>query len=61
MTFTPADHVTEREPGRWEDCTFSSMLETMRLALPDGAAIPATIEEVNRYRAASGQIGRAHV
>lgn len=54
MTFTPADHVTEREPGRWEDCTFSSMLETMRLALPDGAAIPATIEEVNRYRAASG-------
>jgi len=54
VTFTPADHVTEREPGKWEDCTFASMLETMRLALPGGEAIPPTIEEVNRYRAAAG-------
>ena len=53
-SFTAADHVTEREPGSWEDCTFSSMLETMRLALPNGRNIPATIGEVNRYRAAAG-------
>lgn len=54
MTFTGEDHVTEREPGRWEDCTFASMLETMRLALPEGREIPATIEEVNRFRANAG-------
>jgi hypothetical protein len=49
--FTPADHVTEREPGRWEDCTFASVLETIRICLPNGRAIPATIDEVNRFRA----------
>lgn len=54
MTFTPADHVTEQEPGRWEDCTFAAMLETMRLSLPNGDQIPATIEEVNRFRANAG-------
>jgi hypothetical protein len=52
--FTPQDHITEREPGRWEDCTFAAMLETMRLALPGGRSIPPTIEEVNRYRAVAG-------
>lgn len=54
MTFTGDDHVTEREPGKWEDCTFASVLETMRLSLPSGKAIPATIEEVNRFRANAG-------
>lgn len=50
--FTPADHVTEREPGSWEDCTFASVLETLRISLPGGRSIPATIAEVNRFRAA---------
>jgi hypothetical protein len=55
MTFTAADHCTEREVGSgWEDCTFAAMLETLRLALPNGRAIPATITEVNRFRAATG-------
>jgi hypothetical protein len=30
------------------------MLETMRLVVPNGRAIPATIAEVNRFRAAAG-------
>jgi hypothetical protein len=55
MTFTAADHCTEREVGSsWEDCTFAAMLETLRLALPNGRSIPATITEVNRFRAATG-------
>jgi len=49
--FTAADHVTEREPGSWEDCTFASVLETLRISLPNGRTIPATITEVNRFRA----------
>jgi hypothetical protein len=49
--FTAADHVTEREPGSWEDCTFASVLETLRISLPNGRSIPATIAEVNRFRA----------
>jgi hypothetical protein len=53
--FTAADHVTEREVGsRWEDCTFASMLETMRLGLPHGRSIPATEAEKERFRAAAG-------
>jgi hypothetical protein len=54
MRFTFADHVTEREPGRWEDCTFASMLETIRLAMPNGRRIPSTIAEVNRFARAAG-------
>lgn len=56
MTFTAADHVTEREVGsRWEDCTIAAFLEILRLALPNGRAlIPPTIAEVNRFRAAMG-------
>lgn len=54
MTFTPADHVTQREDGPWRDCTWASMLETLRLGLPDGAAIPSTQAEVERFRAAGG-------
>jgi hypothetical protein len=52
--FGPADHVTEREVGPWRDCTFASMLETLRLGLPNGRQIPATIEEKERFRAAAG-------
>jgi hypothetical protein len=54
--FTPSDHVTEREPGRWEDCTFASVLETLRIALPEGREIPATVMEVNRFRAEAGLV-----
>ncbi len=54
MRFTGADHITEREPGKWEDCTFASVLETLRLGLPRGRAIPATIAEVNRFARAAG-------
>jgi hypothetical protein len=54
VTFAPADHVTQREDGPWRDCTWASMLETLRLALPDGAGIPADQPEVERFRAAGG-------
>jgi len=54
MSFAAVDHVTEREPGKWEDCTFASMLETMRLGLPNGTDIPPTITEVNRFARAAG-------
>lgn len=54
IAFAASSHVTEREPGRWEDCTFASVLETLRLGLPAGWTIPATIGEVNRFRAAAG-------
>lgn len=54
VDFTAADHVTEREPGRWEDCTIASMIETVRLAIPNGRSIPPTITEVNAFRAQMG-------
>lgn len=52
--FTVADHVTEREPGPWRDCTFASMLEVCRDGFPDGRAIPATVAEKEALRAAAG-------
>ena len=55
IDFTAADHITEREVvGRWIDCTPASMLETLRLALPDGRRLPTTMAEVDRLRAAAG-------
>ena len=54
MSFTPADHVTEREVGPWRDCTFASMLEVLRFGFPDGEAIPPTVAEKEAYRAAAG-------
>ncbi|MCU0250210.1 MAG: hypothetical protein MUE61_08385 [Vicinamibacterales bacterium] len=54
MAFTAADHVTQREEGPWRDCTFASMLEVIRLGLPNGRAIPATEAEKERFRAAAG-------
>ena len=54
MRFTAADHVTEREPGKWEDCTFASVLEIIRLGMPNGRSIPATIAEVNRFARTAG-------
>lgn len=51
--FEPADHVTEREAGPWRDCTFASMLETLRLGFVDGEEIPPTIAEKEAYRAAA--------
>lgn len=53
-SFTAADHVTEREPGPWRDCTFASFLEVMRDGLPDGRDIPATMVEKEALRAAAG-------
>jgi len=52
--FTTADHVTEREPGPWRDCTFASMLEVCRDGFPDGRDIPATVAEKEALRAAAG-------
>jgi len=54
VDFTPADHVTEREPGAWEDCTIASIIETVRLSIPNGRRIPPTITEVNAFRAQMG-------
>lgn len=54
MGFTAADHVSQREPGPWRDCTFASMLECIRLVVPDGERIPATEAEKERFRAAAG-------
>lgn len=54
MAFTPADHVSQREPGPWRDCTFASMLEVIRLGIPGGRKIPATEAEKERFRAAAG-------
>jgi hypothetical protein len=52
--FAPIDHVTEREPGPWRDCTFAALLEVLRLGFPDGREIPATVAEKERLRAATG-------
>lgn len=52
--FTPFDHVTEREPGPWRDCTFASLLEVCRAGFPDGASIPPTVAEKEALRAAVG-------
>lgn len=52
--FTAADHVSERQTGKWTECTWASMLETMRLGLPNGCDIPATMAEVDRFRGAAG-------
>jgi hypothetical protein len=54
VPFTPPDHVTEREPGPWRDCTFAAVLETLRLALPNGRAISSAHAEVERFRAEAG-------
>jgi hypothetical protein len=56
MTFASTDHVTEREAGKWTDCTVASFLEILRLALPNGRSIPTTIVEVHRFRAAAGPL-----
>lgn len=52
--FSSADHVTEREPGPWRDCSFASMLEVCRDGFPDGRDIPATEAEKEALRAAAG-------
>lgn len=52
--FGPVDHVSEREPGPWQDCTFASMLEVLRDGFPDGRLIPPTDAEREAYRAAAG-------
>ena len=52
--FTVADHVTQREPGPWRDCTFASMLEVCRDGFTDGRSIPATEAEKEALRAAAG-------
>jgi len=54
VTFAAVDHVTQREPGPWRDCTFASTLETLRLALANGRDIPSEQHEVERFRAATG-------
>ncbi|HSW42946.1 MAG TPA: hypothetical protein VLM76_10595 [Patescibacteria group bacterium] len=53
-SFTPADHVTQREEGPWRDCLFASLIEVLRLGLPGGRAISAEQPEVERLRAAAG-------
>lgn len=52
--FAPADHVTQREPGPWRDCTFASMLEVLRFGFVDGQSIPPTQAEKEAYRATAG-------
>ncbi len=54
--FAPFDHVTEREPGPWHDCTFAAGLEVLRAGFPDGEAIPPTEAEKEALRAAAGLV-----
>jgi hypothetical protein len=59
IAFGPQDHVSERQTGKWTECTWASMLETMRLGLPNGRSIPATMAEVDRFRSTGGFPDRA--
>ena len=54
IAFTGADHISERQVGKWTECTWASMLETLRLGLPNGRDIPVTMAEVDRFRGAAG-------